>query len=318
MRTKKILASLAAATVALSGLAAGEAGDAHVDLYDVHVSSDGTTLTIEGALSYGGAVLVADDATGDATAPGLGLDLSTATIEQDGRMLTFTLGIADQIPGAGTLPDNIRYAWPVGLTDSFDDFELGAWASNAWETAQGHQGLTPFFSLDTFGTDETTGNPTFDSAPVNGTMGDGVVSWTLPVSMVGGNAGDALVAGSRGALKTGTGTVGFLQWSGSATVHDDSAVDADFVIGGLVTLTIRDWTTGDIMHSDSTLDVDGSFAFELDDLVGDYEIELTSSYGDLTTTYTTYYWNAPIEEDPCMVDPISCEDWMDEGDLIWW
>lgn len=190
MDGKRIL--MAAATSALL-LAPGTApaspgGGTHVDSVSATVGS--STLAVSGTATFVDTPgVVATDASGDAVPAMLGTDLTSGTISRDPATnnLVFSVGIADEVPGAFGVPEVMHYGWAFGVGE---DGSGGYWLLQAVRTAQAVQaGADPMFRLMQFRADGTCCDP---RAALTGTMALGKVTWTVAMSRISATTGTLL------------------------------------------------------------------------------------------------------------------------------
>ena len=117
-----------AAAVLLPSLPAGAEESTSVSV-DTATIQNGSIL-LSGTLTAGddlfGPVTVVTDPSGDASAPGGGVDLGDATIATDlaGRKLVFSLGLNDGVAAGGT--PFVGYSWPFSVDGTDTTQWLGA------------------------------------------------------------------------------------------------------------------------------------------------------------------------------------------------
>lgn len=229
LATHRVRVAIAVLTaLVLPATASGAATSAQ--LTSLTATATATAVQVQGkAVFAGDAVTIGEDAAGDAEQPGVGADITAASVELvDGRTLVFTFKIADQPPAPVSAGPAINYNW--GLVVDGSDSGLFLSAGRA-----GLDGINPS-TEPIFNLSQNTPNGFLHVATLEGKMADGVVQWVVPLSLIGAKPGS--VVSSTGEVQPGShGGV-----PGVITYYDNSGGDAidvgPYTVPGTVMLGI--------------------------------------------------------------------------------
>lgn len=199
MERSRMLVPLAAGVTLLlvapaGGVVAQEGDSTHVD--SLEATASGTEVHVAGSATFVDIPAeVVLDPSGDSLQPGTGADVAGGTISRPvgSKNLVFTLELADQPPAVNGTP-GILYLWPVASDANDGGLFLMAGRMGTVST-------DPSFEL---GQNDSDSFSTITS--LQGRMEDGVVEWTVPMSMIGAKPGGGTV--SQGGLNdTPVGTI---------------------------------------------------------------------------------------------------------------
>ncbi len=274
-RTTRLAAAALTAALALPAIAAGE-GEAAASLDAVSVVVDSGSIIVTGTSSYNGApVVVGTDAAGDATMPGSDFGTVTMTQGEDG-LITAELQLLDGFPETATSPEGIYFEWnidvpggdAVALTAKYVNYN----APGGW-----------FFAVTTYTTDPTTGSGSFSSAAADGEYNGSALVWRVSPAQLGASAGDKLLQGSRGPIRSSVSGAGLFTFT--ITNFDDMLMDK-FVVGGGARVIVRD-AAGEEVEKKQAKVRRGSFSAAIADLpAGTYTVEVITEYGDASASET--------------------------------
>lgn len=230
----------AAASAALLVLAATPgAAEPTAEVTALSAQASSTGISVTGKATFAGhAVVVGEDAPGDATQKGIGADISGATIQlaPNGRDLIFTFAIADQPPAPVTAGMTINYNWGIAV----DGNETGLFLSSGRAGLDGiSPSAEPFFNVSQNGEDGFS-----HVASVTGKMAGGVVQWTVPMAVIGAKPGSAIGSG-YGDVQPGShaGVPGVVTYYNN--FGGDAIAVADYTLPGAVQLGIAPVGTPD-------------------------------------------------------------------------
>lgn len=229
LATRRVRVAIAVlSALVLPATATGAATSA--ELTSLTASATATGVQVQGkALFAGDAVTVGEDAAGDAQQPGVGADITAATVELvGGRNLVFTFAIGDQPPAPVSAAPTINYNW--GLVVDGTDSGLFLSAGRA-----GLDGINP--STDPIFNLSQNGPEGFlHVATLEGKIADGVVQWVVPLNLIGAKPGS--VVSSSGEVMPGShaGVPGVITYYNNT---GGDAIDvADYTVPGTVLLGI--------------------------------------------------------------------------------
>ncbi|MFP5308188.1 MAG: hypothetical protein ACLGIR_01245 [Actinomycetes bacterium] len=270
---RRTTATLAVAALAFTTLAAEDDAPT-VELTADAVTTDAGTLEVSGSLSFGGSLLVLDDAVGDAAVPGVGHDLDAVTLRQEGQRLRVELALADAIPAVESLPEVTRWVIPLNGS-SRPGAELHAWRSSAFNSAVGQADPAQVFTSLDF-----DGDGGFETEPVDGGLAGGVLFWDAPISTLGHLPGDQLFLSAA----SQPGAAGFFK----VFLDFDSATgNTEFTLGGLVTATLTAEDGSTVTRTGVAL-ADGTWALSFGEVApGAYTLTTSSGYADVAAEVTT-------------------------------
>lgn len=228
--TRKFQAMAVMAAVLLAVALTGQGAFAATGVGSVSATPGANSVSVTGAATFTDVpVLVGEDGTGDALIPAGGFDVSTATISRvpGSANLTFTFGVADAVPTANAVP-GAMYVWTLAV----DGNDVGYWLSASRVSGQ-PASANPGFALN-----QTTASQSFSTvAALSGSMANGTVSWTVPLTRINATSGSVISFGNQG---TGfSGTITGANGAGyCCTPVDDMFVDDYTVPGPTVQLGI--------------------------------------------------------------------------------
>ncbi|MGH2710186.1 MAG: hypothetical protein ACRDH9_03155 [Actinomycetota bacterium] len=284
-------------------IAAPASADPASTVDSLAVSRSGNTITAEGVATIGDAsdAVVGTDATGDAktassfgvpsqSLAGLGMDLTSAKIKNNGsaNTLTFTLGIHDPIQETFTLPEVIAYHWLIKVTngDTSIYYQLQAMRSGQYENTLPNPG--PRFLVNSCGS-LASGTPNcFELAGyVDGVMANGIVLWIVPVALIGAFDGATIEQSAAGQVRS------IFSASGAAYVgnHGDQIETVPYVVGPAVHVGIRKSAQGPELTKYETLAAlgpDGSYVGKIavPKTAGSYIVSVRACNGIITACAT--------------------------------
>lgn len=253
----------------------------------------GTTVSVTGTLALGtdatGATKVGTDGSGDATPPGLGLDVGDASITPDlaGKKLTLSLKVNDGIPGVDGIGPGAGYVWPLAVngTDNNQWLAAGTYGSGWLPKTE------KWFELcSTAAGSYTCGNI------VPGTMTASQVSWTVPFNV----AGTATYGSTFEVGASAPGAPGVIPWavvSGGSTF--DSVVGVSgYMIPGRVEVGIAPAGTqeGNVQYSSGGAFIPATSKFTVaapKPAAGSYTLFVRSCFG-LTDELTCLKASQPL------------------------
>lgn len=273
-----VVAILAVTALAFAPVTTAEEGGPTADVtIDTAEVVDGS-LDLSGAFAFGGALVMGEDAAGDATGPAGGLDLATVTLEQTGRRLRAELRLHDPTPTIGT-PEVTRYGIPLKSSSIASDAELHVWTSAAWQASTPN----PHTSID-----YTSAANEFTSTPVEGgALEDGTgFYWDVSLSEAGLTVTDTM---DYPTASTMTGIAGFGKLNGGASVHDTYQGFELFSLAGDIELQVLD-ADGEVVVQDlAVVAADGTFSSSIDvsELApGEYQVVASGAYANVSDTET--------------------------------
>lgn len=279
MKYSKLAAGMLAASLAIPFTVAADGDDAQgtAAFESVAVTGGAGSIEVVGASTFGGEpVVVGSDAAGDAVLPGT--DFGTATLTQDAAsgLITAELELLDGLPEIATSPEGVFFEWNVDVLGG-DGFAFVA----KFIEQSGPGGW--FFSINTFGTDASTGTGTFTTSAVTGEYNGTHLVWQVDPAQFGGAPGAKLIQGSRGPIRSSFGLAGALTFT--LANYDDMIMDS-FVIGGGARAVVRD-AAGDEVDERVAKVRRGEFSVNFTDLEpGAYTVEVFAEYGDGGTSET--------------------------------
>lgn len=208
---------------------------------EVTATRSGGFLVVDGSATFvDQPKVVGEDPADDATAKGIGAEITRATLSSAplASRVKFTLEIADQPPQVNGVPV-VYYNWSVSVIHSggtTNEFLLQANRA----PGSGLPNTDPVFRILTCTQDPDTGQDTCtESSRVTGTIGDGVVELDVPLLRIGASSGDILRAGRDGVVATlgagvpAEGDIWFLNFGGDSVSVEDYTLPGATVSLGL-------------------------------------------------------------------------------------
>ena len=227
LATRRLRVAIAVlCALVLPATASGAATTA--ELTALTASATATAIQVQGkAVFAGDPVTIGEDPAGDTQQPGMGADITGASVELvGGRNLVFTFAIADQPPAPVSAGPLVNYNWGLVVDGADTGLFLGAGRA-------GLDGLNP--STETvFNLSQNTPDGFLHVATLQGKMADGVVQWVVPLGLIGAKPGS--VISSTGEVRPGShaGATGIL------THYDNTGGDAisvgEYTVPGTVML----------------------------------------------------------------------------------
>ena len=254
----RFLKTVLAAVAAVSLVANSAAAEAVTSVGSLAVRVDAGTIRVDGtALFSGERIELGTDPTGDANGRPGGYDVTAASVAllPSQKDLQFTLAVADQLPLVSGTP-NIVYSWPLMINGKDTGLHLHAGSAGLYGLTPS---ATPVFSL----LQEKDGS-FFELAALQGSIGGGAVSWTVPMRQIGATHGSVVDVGSAagGAVESTTGVAG----AGYLYHHGDSVSVNAFKVPGEVSVGIAPAGTPDdhiVMSTRGGLKTGGAFSASL-------------------------------------------------------
>ena len=188
----------------------------------------GTNVAVSGVATFVDVpVTVGTDADGDATPGAIGADVRKLTIARpSGNNLKFTMEIDDFYTGVPV--PNIVYLWPLMVNGEDTQLFLMAGAGRGFPSPSADPG---------FAVMQNSADGFAPVADVSGTLGNGGVTWTVPMGSIAGKAGDNIDQGSGAPASTRAG-IHQIVWLESPQ-YDSFTVREPYTIpGNLVELGI--------------------------------------------------------------------------------
>lgn len=267
---------LAGATIGALAFApiapAQEEGGPTTDLSLEPITVTDGQLDVTGTLQFGGTVTF-EDGTGDAVAPGGGVDLASISLSQTGDRVRAELRLADPTPAIG-VPEVTRYKIPLPAS-SLNEAELHVWTSSAFNVALGDVGPGEVVTSVDYNTPDGFLQILVDGGVLD-TM-DGFY-WEFSLSEAGLDVFDSL---DYPTASSELGVVGFLK-GGTAFTQDTMQGMETFAIARDVDLRVVD-ADGETVASSIALAAasDGAFSTSLDVAglpAGTYTLEVEAAY----------------------------------------
>jgi hypothetical protein len=286
---------LTALTLLLASPASADAPASSIDT--LNVSRAGNTITADGIATIGNAsdATVGTDVTGDAKTEssfglpevplsGLGLDLTSARIKHDAAadQLVFSLGVADPIDQTFTLPEVVAYHWLIKVTNGYSSiyYQLQAMRSGQYERTLPNP--APRFVVNSCERLASGAPNCFEFAGyVDGIMANGIVQWSVPVSLIGAFSGATIEQSGEGQVRSLFSVSGAAYFSG----HGDQIETVPYVVGPAVHVGIRKATQEPSVTRYETLAAlgpDGSFVGKIavPKTPGSYVVSVRACNGD--------------------------------------
>ncbi len=273
-RTFRLAAAALTAALVVPVLAATSDAGAEASFDDVSVVVQDGAILVTGSSSFNGApVVVGADATGDAMMAGTDFGTATLTQGEDG-LITAELELVDGFPETATSPEGIYFEWnidvpggdAVALTAKYLNYN----APGGW-----------FFAVTTYTVDPTTGSGSFSSAAADGEWTGSHLTWRVDPAQLGASAGDKLLQGSRGPIRSSISGAGLFTLT--AQNFDDMLMDK-FVVGGGARVIVRD-AAGEDVDAKQAKVRRGAFSAAFSDLApGTYSVEVITEYGDASVS----------------------------------
>lgn len=290
MRTPRIAAASLLAITALAGIAAGEAVDpAAVDISGLEATATDGSLAVSGDLAFGGAFSAGEDnadPNGQGKLPGT--NMTHATVNQRGFFVDFHLAIANMVPADPyAVGEALQYGW-----DLYDGngaaVSLAGWRSAVAQTAS----TDGYFAVNSCAPDPDTGQSTCTPTPAEGAFTADGVTWTVPVTSLGGTGSTISLAGEGPAHVTAgaSGTIWFNP--GSPIDLENFLTFGEFTLGGSVAITISDANGSPVTATSAKILAPGAFTKSIDVSglpAGTYTVTATSKYADLVDTEVTTF-----------------------------
>lgn len=208
-----------------SSAAAADPGEAtHVDSLVAGVVSG--MVQVSGQATFVDfPVLLGEDPAGDAAISGVGADVTNIYVARPNpakATLEFTFEVADQMSTGPSVLPVITYSWPIFVDDSSRELFLEARSASLVQPTS----AAPSFHLMEWipGGIETV-------ATLNGTMGNGIVRWEVPMNKIDATSGSTIAQGNCDTMGTGLSVPGAL-WSCNNAGGDQAFMDDDYVVPG--------------------------------------------------------------------------------------
>jgi len=185
----------------------------------------GTNVVVAGTLALGtdatGPTTIGTDGSGDASPPGVGLDLGNATVTPDlaGKKLTLKLNVNDGLPGVDGIGPGAGYVWPF----AFDGVDNAAWLAAGTFVSGWLPKTEKWFELCS-----TAAGSYTCAIPMTGSMTASQVSWTIPFSRSATPAWSATYGSTLEAGSATPGSPATIPW---AVVSGGSAFDTVGIVG---------------------------------------------------------------------------------------
>ncbi len=260
---RRTTAALALSTLAFTGVAAAPDTSATAGIDGLTVSVVDGVLTVTGTPTFSGgeAVLIADGDGGD-FAPGI--DIVSATIQQDGDLFLATMEVTGSVaPGA-------LYSIPLGVSGAGDN-RLFAYA-NAVATAE--------FQVANF-------DDGYTSTGITGTMSGSTITWEAPLAAIGAAPGAKITMGAAPVEASfGVSSSACCSLNGTAAGGLDTAawIADSYMIGGGMKVQV---VGGDVDETVKAKVRRGVAAAAIDDLApGTYEVTVSTGFADATWSQT--------------------------------
>lgn len=209
-----------------SSAAAADPGEAtHVDSLVAGVV--GGMVQVSGQATFVDfPVLLGEDPAGDAAISGVGADVTNIFVARPNpakATLEFTFEVADQMSTGPAIAPVITHAWPFFVDDSSRQFFLDARSASV----AGPTSASPSFLLR-----EVTNSGIESIATLNGSMGDGIVRWEVPMSRIDAVSGSTITQGGD-CVQMGSSLVipGALYFCNNAA-GDQVFMDDDYIVPG--------------------------------------------------------------------------------------
>lgn len=246
MRVRNLLVS-SAVTVGLVVVMAASAATAasSTSITALTVSPSATAIAVAGKALFangaGPAGVDGSDGAQHGKVPGSDIKGGTIALSDNNRELVFTLEIANM---ADQRLPNVFYTWPLTVDET--DAKLFLLAGPAGLAASSTPTTEPFFDL------KSVGSGGFSQvASLTGSIGNGKVTWNVPLSAIGAKFGSTITAGTTAGNKPGVGT------GVPGALHTYANLDVmerveEYVVPGAVSVGLAPATVADEQVATST------------------------------------------------------------------